>query len=649
MDSMNNKRSGWARWRALAAVAAMSALVVGCGGGGADTAAQSASAVLQVQGWTQPASADQGVASVKSRGLGTAPTPATVALGPLATEKTQVASGGIGPRQVGAARDVAATKTAAQTQAQLQWKPSANGGMVSAISFSAEGAHGLRLGVVVRQLPPATQLRVYSQAHPGTVFQIAGQEVLQRIARNAQAGDTTLDGQTWWTPDLGTDEVTLEVEVPPGAPVAAVDIAIPRVSHIFENLALPTESEFSASTKINESAGCELDASCYDDYASQRNAVARMIFTSGGSTYACTGTLINDTQNSGTPYFLTANHCISTQAAASSLQTDWFYRSSACNTRTLSSATTKRLNGASLLYASDSTDTSLLRLNDAPPPGAVFAGWDASAPTSGMSVVGLHHPRADMLKASFGTVTSQAACVSTGETSFQCSGTVGNFHRVAWSQGTTEGGSSGSALFKNGTQIIGTLYGGSSTCTAVASPEFYGRFDVAYNAALKTWLAPSSGGGSGNGTGRVPVYRFYNTAGLEHFYTANPAERDLLVNQYAASFIYEGPVFYAYPGESSGLFPVYRMVDVSRKIHLYTANPAERDAVLAMPSVYLEGNAWWSQAAPGNGSTPVYRYFNRAVNTFFYTTSEAERAYINANLSQQYLEQGVGFYVWLNP
>ena len=640
MDSMN-KRSGWARWRALAAVAAMSALVVGCGGGsGADTAAQSASAVLQVQGWTQPASADQGVASVKSRSLGTAPTPATVALGPLAAAKTQGAGGGIGPRQVGAARDVAATKTAAQTQAQLQWRPTANGGMVSAISFSAEGAYGLRLGVVVRQLPPATQLRVYSQSQPGTVFQIAGQEVLQRIARNAQAGDTTLDGQTWWTPDLGTDEVTLEVEVPPGAPVAAVDIAIPRVSHIFENLALPTESEFSASTKINESAGCELDASCYDAYASQRNAVARMIFTSGGSTFACTGTLINDTQNSGTPYFLTANHCISTQAAASSLQTDWFYRSSACNTRTLSSSTTKRLNGAALLYASDSTDTALLRLNDAPPAGAVFAGWDASAPTSGMSVVGLHHPRADMLKASFGTVTSQAACVSTGETSFQCSGTSGNFHRVAWSQGITEGGSSGSALFKNGTQIIGTLYGGSASCAAVSSPEFYGRFDVAYNAALKNWL-----GASTPSAGRAPIYRFYNTQTGAHFYTASVAERDLVI-QTLPQYVYEAAAFYAYASPAAGQSTVFRFFNTGTGAHFYTINPTESAFIQAnYPSFRYEGPIWYAQTGGGNGAAPIYRFFRTSTGTHFYTVNAAERDFIIANY-KDFRYEDVAYYAW---
>ena len=39
-----------------------------------------------------------------------------------------------------------------------------------------------------------------------------------------------------------------------------------------------------------------------------------------GSGFACTGGLLADLPGSGTPYLLTANHCISTQAAASSLQ-----------------------------------------------------------------------------------------------------------------------------------------------------------------------------------------------------------------------------------------------------------------------------------------------------------------------------------------
>src|SRR3989344_3743553 len=262
-------------WRMGVAWGGALALLAGCGGSGTEASGQKAASVLMVDGWVQPASVDQGVSNIKSRSaLVTAPTPSRVSLGALDASKTASLGGGTAPRQVGTARDVVATRAAAQTQQQLQWKPTATGGKVAAISFSAEGAYGLRLGVVVKALQQGTVLRVYRQANASKVFQISGQEVLQRIERNAQAGDTTLDGQTWWTPDTGSDEAPLELELPVGA---------------------------------------------------------------GANTYLCTGTLLNDSRSSGTPYFLTANHCISKQSEAASLQTDWFFRSPTCNSRTLSS------------------------------------------------------------------------------------------------------------------------------------------------------------------------------------------------------------------------------------------------------------------------------------------------------------------------
>src|SRR6218665_872272 len=188
------------------------------GGGeeGARSAAQppSVAKVEQVDGRVQPASADQGVPHVKSRHVGAIPIPSRIRLGALKQEEIRSAVSDASPRKlVGLARAV----DAAPTLQQLQWQPVAGGGQVAAISVSAEGAHGLRLGIVVRQLPGSAVLRLYRQAAPATVFQISGQEVLQRIESNALAGDRSLDGQTWWTPDLGADEVTLEVELPAGA------------------------------------------------------------------------------------------------------------------------------------------------------------------------------------------------------------------------------------------------------------------------------------------------------------------------------------------------------------------------------------------------------------------------------------------------
>ena len=68
---------------------------------------------------------------------------------------------------------------------------------------------------------------------------------------------------------------------------------------------------------------CIINASCASIPSAiqpLRDAVAYMVFNVGSSAYICTGGLLNDASSSGTPYFLTANHCLSTQASATSLE-----------------------------------------------------------------------------------------------------------------------------------------------------------------------------------------------------------------------------------------------------------------------------------------------------------------------------------------
>ena len=626
-------------------VAGVVSALLGCGGGSQDVS--EAPRTTRVDGWTQPASTDQGVSHVRLRAASAPPVPvsSTIRLGAIGQERTLSAGTGVGPRLIGVARNVSETAATAQTLEQFQWKPTPAGGLIAAISFAAEGAHGLRLGVVAKQLPGSAALRLYSQADPGTVFQISGQEVLQRIQRLAGAGGTGLDAQTWWTPDLGSNEVTLEVELPPGTVAAALDISIPRVSHIFENLSLPQEDEIT--TRINDSAACHLDATCYDAYANQRDAVARMMFTSQGNSYLCTGTLINDSASSGTPYFLTANHCISSAAEADSLQTDWFYRTPTCNSRTLSPSMTRRLGGATLLFASSSFDMTLLKLNEAPPAGAYFAGWDAGSQSLSSAVTGLHHPSGDMLKISQGTLRGQTQCTTPGEgTTFECSGDSGNYYQVNWSQVITEGGSSGSALFNSANQVIGTLYGGSSSCSASGSSDFYGRFDRAFDAALKNWLAPT--GPIPPSTARVAVYRFFNGVTGAHFFTTSLAERDnTLLN--APSFAYEGVAFYAQGGAQSSNIPVYRFYGTTGGAHFYTSSALERDNVLnTQPAFRFEGISWYASPAATAGASAVYRFYRPSKQVHFYTIGLAERDYIIAN-NPEYMYEGVAYYAWISP
>ena len=463
------------------------------------------------------------------------------------------------------------------------------------------------------------------------------------IERNQAAGDQSDAARTWWTPDTGEGEATLEVELPPGVAASALDIAVPQLSHIFENLSLPTAQEYQEqveAAKINESDPCNLDANCYSENAQERNAVARMLFTKDGGSYLCTGTLMNDTQNSFKPYFLTANHCISTQTVASSLETRWFYRSPSCNSGTLQSSTVRKTGGAQLLYASGTTDTAFMLLNDTPPGGALFAGWSANTVAAGTSVVGLHHPSGDLLKISFGAVNSQANCQPTTGSGFQCSGTSGNYYRVSWSQGTTEGGSSGSALFQGG-YVVGTLYGGSATCTNRSAYDYYGRFDVAYNAAIKAWLNPAST----SAPARSAVYRFYNATTGAHFYTASAAERDFVIRTYP-QFGYENIAFYAYPDASSGKDPVFRFYNPTSGAHFYSGSVAERDFVIAnFPEFKYEVVSWYAQTGAGNGASPIYRFYNATTGAHFYTISAAERDFV-IQVHKAFRYEGPMYYAW---
>ncbi|MEG2863493.1 MAG: trypsin-like serine protease [Comamonas sp.] len=417
-----------------------------------------------------------------------------VVLPELDVEKTLASDEDRGPAlQIGTARAVAATTSVAQTQSALQWTALPSGQQVAAINIQSTGAYGLRAGVLVDSLPDGALLRIYSQEHPDAIVERSGAQINALLAQNKEAGDKDADASTWWTPEVGAGDTTVEVVLPTGVAVDALRISIPSVSHIYQNLSLLTDNEGAggdpADAAQNKAEGsCHLDPACTDNYQTERNAVARMLFTKGGGSYVCTGTLLHNTKADFVPYFLTANHCISNQTVASTLQTRWFFRASSCNSGVPSSSGW-RSGGATLLYATTTTDSALLKLNEMPPAGVHYAGWEADAPAQkGQGVNGLHHPGGGMLRYSVGSIADYANCQPNGS-GYNCGpGNVNHgFYSVGWSQGRTEGGSSGSALFSNG-RVMGTLYGGSSRCQAPRGVSYYGRFDKFFSEGASHWL-----------------------------------------------------------------------------------------------------------------------------------------------------------------
>ncbi len=412
-----------------------------------------------------------------------APRPAAVATDPRNAQKEKEAPGG--RQHIGVARAVAATATPAAVRAQLQWQATGQGTQRAALRFHSEGAFGVRLGVQLQALPLGSTLRFYGDAQGSSdMFVLSGAELL---AAMAAGGD---GNSTYWSLDFGGPETTLELELPVGADPAQVAIAVPVLSHFF---IAPAQAAAQSFTKALNVGGCSIDAACRPDLDAQSRSVARVLFVEQGNSYQCSGTLLNDARSSTTPYLLSAQHCIGSQAAAATVTTEWFYRASACNSATPSPAAKRVYGGATLLYASVATDTAFMRLNMPAPAGTVFAGSSLNAVAVGTDVLGLHQPQGGVQKASEGRVQQFFNCSS--DLCESASAAASRFLGVVWSVGQTEQGSSGSPLFVslgsgNTRYVVGQLLGGTSSCQEPRGTDYYGRFDVAFNAALRQWLKP---------------------------------------------------------------------------------------------------------------------------------------------------------------
>ena len=501
--------------------------------------------------------------------------------------------------------------------ASLKWTPSADGGRIARIEVASPGAAAIRVALELSGARPGLEFRFAGVGAGSSVF---GPYAAQTIASDGGSGGV------FWSPVLEGAVAIVELHMAADASSDGAVLTIPRISHQVVSSANLRALSAKDAKAIGSSGSCNVDIACIvpptQAILDAATSVVRLNFVwEDGRSVVCTGTLLNDSVRSFTPYVYTANHCIDSAHAARTLNTYWFYDAIACNSKA-TPPFVQLVNGATLLARSPDADWSLVRLLDTPPTGAGFAAWRADALTANEAVATIHHPQGDLKKWSQGTFRNLSFL--SDEQVFQF------FSRVTWNLGTTEPGSSGSPLFTLSSgghyEVRGGLFAGEASCTVPLGSDYFTRLEQALP-WLRDYLTPDVV----NPIGLVPAIEFYNRDLDHYFLSTNPIEIGLLDTGVTRGWVRTGLRFLVYSTPVPGATEVCRFYRAPGfgDSHFYSASPSECAATAAahpIDWVYESPNVFYAQLPhPGTGlcpagTEPVYRYFNHVTTNHRYTT-----------------------------
>ena len=350
------------------------------------------------------------------------------------------------------------------------WTVLANGDRIWQVDVKTPGSYSVNLAFSNFELAPGAKLFVYSKDH-------------QQVLGEYTSANNTAD-KLFATALIIGDEAVVEF-YEPVAVKGQSKLTLFRITQGYKDL----NNRLKA---FGDAGSCIHNINCpqYGAYSTQKRAVVCILLTNGNA--LCSGALVNNTLNDGTPYILTANHC---GTAGSTWVFLFNWEAPGCANPNSSPPAIQSITAGTTVAQSVVSDFNLVRMSSAPPQAfhPFYLGWNHDT-VPATSVTCIHHPSGDIKKC------SQANNPVTDTFYDAGNGTALVWQIGQWTDGVTEPGSSGSPLLDQNKRVVGQLYGGPSACgeTVGNLRDYYGRFCVSWDSGataqtrLKDWLDPNN-------------------------------------------------------------------------------------------------------------------------------------------------------------
>lgn len=351
------------------------------------------------------------------------------------------------------------------------WSESEDGREIWHLALKSEGAYSLNIIFDRFQLVQGAKLFIFNAD--------------QSVVLGAFTSQNNNESGVLATSPIPGETIIIELQEPIGT-MKSSEILIGAVNHDYINLyaTLGIESE-----RFEYSGNCHPEYTCEENeiLALAGKSVCRIIFD---GTILCTGTLINNTKNDGTPYVLTAGHCIGNYTEFQTTIFTFNYQVPNC-VSFMEGNFMQSLSGSKLRSYAEDLDMALLEINEIPPATyqPIWGGWNRSRSIIA-PVTTIHHPEGDVKK-----VAQSDQVPSKTDFYLQLFKPDSHWKVARWESGVTEGGSSGAPLLDAQGLVIGFLSGGNATCYNPVNDNF-SRFEKAWNfysdssKQLAAWLDP---------------------------------------------------------------------------------------------------------------------------------------------------------------